>query len=40
MVGGGYPIVTGPETIGAIGVAGAPTAAEDILCCQAALGRT
>jgi uncharacterized protein GlcG (DUF336 family)/NAD-dependent dihydropyrimidine dehydrogenase PreA subunit len=40
MVGGGYPIVTGAETIGAIGVAGAPTAAEDILCCQAAIGRS
>jgi len=39
MVGGGYPIVTGADTIGAIGVAGAPTPAEDILCCQAALGR-
>jgi uncharacterized protein GlcG (DUF336 family) len=39
MTGGGYPIVTGADTIGAIGVAGAPTAAEDILCCQAALGR-
>jgi uncharacterized protein GlcG (DUF336 family)/NAD-dependent dihydropyrimidine dehydrogenase PreA subunit len=38
MVGGGFPIVTGADTIGAIGVAGAPTAAEDTLCCQAALG--
>jgi ferredoxin len=38
MVGGGYPVVTGADTIGAIGVAGAPTAAEDILCCQAAIG--
>ena len=38
MVGGGYPVVTGAGTIGAVGVAGAPTAAEDILCCQAALG--
>jgi uncharacterized protein GlcG (DUF336 family)/NAD-dependent dihydropyrimidine dehydrogenase PreA subunit len=38
MVGGGFPIVTGADTIGAIGVAGAPTAAEDILCCQAAFG--
>ncbi len=36
MAGGGYPVVTGAETIGAIGVAGAPTAAEDIRCCQAA----
>jgi len=39
MVGGGYPVVTGADTIGAVGVAGAPTPAEDILCCQAALGR-
>jgi ferredoxin len=39
MVGGGYPIVTGADTIGAVGVAGTPTPAEDIRCCQAALGR-
>jgi uncharacterized protein GlcG (DUF336 family)/NAD-dependent dihydropyrimidine dehydrogenase PreA subunit len=39
MAGGGFPVVTGAETIGAIGVAGAPTPAEDILCCQAAFGR-
>jgi uncharacterized protein GlcG (DUF336 family) len=39
MLGGGFPVVMGADTIGAIGVAGAPTAAEDILCCQAALGR-
>ncbi len=38
MVGGGFPVVSGADTIGAIGVAGAPTAAEDILCCQAAFG--
>jgi uncharacterized protein GlcG (DUF336 family)/NAD-dependent dihydropyrimidine dehydrogenase PreA subunit len=38
MLGGGFPVVMGADTIGAIGVAGAPTAAEDILCCQAALG--
>jgi len=38
MLGGGYPIVSGADTIGAVGVAGAPTAAEDIRCCQAALG--
>jgi len=38
MVGGGFPIVAGADTIGAIGVAGAPTVAEDILCCQAAFG--
>ena len=38
MVGGGYPVVTGADTIGAVGVAGAATPAEDILCCQAALG--
>jgi uncharacterized protein GlcG (DUF336 family)/NAD-dependent dihydropyrimidine dehydrogenase PreA subunit len=38
MIGGGFPIVTGADTIGAVGVAGAPTAAEDILCCQAAFG--
>jgi ferredoxin len=38
MAGGGYPVVTGADTIGAIGVAGAPTPAEDILCCQAAFG--
>jgi uncharacterized protein GlcG (DUF336 family) len=40
MVGGGYPVVTGAETIGAVGVAGARTPAEDILCCQAALGHS
>lgn len=40
MVGGGYPVVTGADTIGAVGVAGAPKLAEDILCCQAALGRS
>jgi ferredoxin len=39
MVGGGVPIVAGADTVGAIGVAGAPTPAEDILCCQAAFGR-
>jgi uncharacterized protein GlcG (DUF336 family) len=39
MVGGGYPIVSGAETIGAIGVSGAPTVAEDIMCCQAAFGQ-
>ena len=39
MAGGGYPLVTGADTIGAVGVAGAPTAAEDILCCQAAFAR-
>jgi uncharacterized protein GlcG (DUF336 family)/NAD-dependent dihydropyrimidine dehydrogenase PreA subunit len=39
LAGGGYPVVTGADTIGAIGVAGAPTAAEDIQCCQAAFGR-
>jgi uncharacterized protein GlcG (DUF336 family)/NAD-dependent dihydropyrimidine dehydrogenase PreA subunit len=38
MMGGGFPVVTGADTIGAIGVAGAPTAAEDIRCCQAAFG--
>lgn len=38
MVGGGFPVVSGADTIGAIGVAGAPTAAEDVLCCQAAFG--
>jgi uncharacterized protein GlcG (DUF336 family)/NAD-dependent dihydropyrimidine dehydrogenase PreA subunit len=37
MVAGGFPLVSGAETIGAVGVAGAPSAAEDILCCQAAL---
>jgi len=40
MVGGGYPVVTGADTIGAVGVAGAHTPAEDILCCQAALGHS
>jgi len=39
LVGGGFPIVQGGETIGAIGVAGAPSPAEDIRCCQVALGR-
>jgi uncharacterized protein GlcG (DUF336 family)/NAD-dependent dihydropyrimidine dehydrogenase PreA subunit len=39
MVGGGFPVVSGADTIGAIGVAGAASTAEDILCCQAALGR-
>ena len=38
MVAGGFPVVSGADTIGAVGVAGAPSAAEDILCCQAALG--
>jgi ferredoxin len=38
LVGGGFPIVLGGETIGSIGVAGAPTAAEDMRCCQVALG--
>jgi uncharacterized protein GlcG (DUF336 family)/NAD-dependent dihydropyrimidine dehydrogenase PreA subunit len=37
MVGGGFPVVTGGETIGAVGVAGAATADQAILCCQAAL---
>ena len=37
MVAGGFPVVSGADTIGAIGVAGAPSAADDILCCQAAL---
>ncbi len=37
MVAGGFPVVSGADTIGAVGVAGAPSAADDILCCQAAL---
>jgi ferredoxin len=37
MVAGGFPVISGADTIGAVGVAGAPSAAEDILCCQAAL---
>jgi ferredoxin len=38
FVGGGFPIVAGADTIGAVGVAGGANAAQDILCCQAALG--
>jgi ferredoxin len=38
MLPGGFPLTAGAETIGAIAVSGAPTPAEDILCCQAALG--
>ena len=38
MAGGGYPVVTGADAIGAVGVAGTKTPAEDIRCCQAALG--
>jgi uncharacterized protein GlcG (DUF336 family)/NAD-dependent dihydropyrimidine dehydrogenase PreA subunit len=34
---GGYPIVEGVETLGAVGVAGA-SAQHNLLCCQAALG--
>ena len=34
---GGYPIVEGVETLGAVGVAGA-TPQQDMLCCQAAVG--
>jgi ferredoxin len=39
MDSGGFPIVAGADTIGAIGVAGAPTPVEDILCCQSAFGQ-
>jgi uncharacterized protein GlcG (DUF336 family)/NAD-dependent dihydropyrimidine dehydrogenase PreA subunit len=34
---GGYPIIEGVETLGAVGVAGA-SAQQDMLCCQAAVG--
>jgi ferredoxin len=36
MTPGGYPVVEGVETLGAVGVAGAP-AVEAMLCCQAAV---
>jgi uncharacterized protein GlcG (DUF336 family)/NAD-dependent dihydropyrimidine dehydrogenase PreA subunit len=35
--GGGYPIVSADTTIGAIGVAGSPSAQTDLQCCQAGL---
>jgi uncharacterized protein GlcG (DUF336 family) len=38
IAGGGFPVIQGGATIGAIGVAGCATTAQDILCCQAALG--
>lgn len=34
---GGYPIIEGVETLGAVGVAGA-SSQQDLLCCQAAVG--
>ena len=34
---GGYPVIEGVDTLGAVGVAGAPTPDLDMLCCQAAL---
>jgi len=34
---GGYPIVEGVDTLGAVGVAGA-SPQQDMLCCQAAVG--
>jgi uncharacterized protein GlcG (DUF336 family)/NAD-dependent dihydropyrimidine dehydrogenase PreA subunit len=34
---GGYPVIEGVETLGAVGVAGADPA-QDIVCCQAAVG--
>ncbi|MBV9896873.1 MAG: ferredoxin family protein [Chloroflexi bacterium] len=36
MTPGGYPVIEGVETLGAVGVAGAP-AAQVMLCCQAAV---
>lgn len=36
MTPGGYPVVEGVETLGAVGVAGAPPV-EAMLCCQAAV---
>ncbi len=36
-IGGGYPIVEGESTIGAIGVAGTPSTQLDLQCCQAGL---
>jgi uncharacterized protein GlcG (DUF336 family) len=38
MAGGGFPIVEGVDTLGAIGVAGGASSEQDMLCCQAALG--
>ncbi|MBV8085688.1 MAG: heme-binding protein [Chloroflexi bacterium] len=36
-VPGALPIVDGPTLLGAIGVAGSPTAADDVQCCRVAL---
>ena len=36
-LGGGYPVVQGESTIGAIGVAGTPSTQIDLQCCQAGL---
>ena len=35
---GGLPLIDTGDTLGAVGVAGAPSPDQDILCCQAALG--
>jgi uncharacterized protein GlcG (DUF336 family)/NAD-dependent dihydropyrimidine dehydrogenase PreA subunit len=35
---GGFPVVETGDTLGAVGVAGAASPEQDILCCQAALG--
>ncbi len=37
VAAGGYPIIEGVETLGAVGVAGG-SAQQDLLCCQAAVG--
>jgi uncharacterized protein GlcG (DUF336 family)/NAD-dependent dihydropyrimidine dehydrogenase PreA subunit len=37
MAPGGYPVIEGVETLGAVGVAGG-TPQQDMLCCQAAVG--
>ena len=38
MAPGGFPVVEGAQTLGAVGVTGSPSPEQDILCCQAALG--
>jgi ferredoxin len=38
MIGGGFPIVEGADSLGAVGVDGGGSPQQDILCCQAALG--
>jgi ferredoxin len=38
LAAGGFPLVDTGDTLGAVGVAGASSPDQDILCCQAALG--